>query len=126
MTAGAGAGPLRIYLEEGRRWVFACALDWPGWCRRGRSAELAMEALAACAPRYAVVAQRAGLPSWPGAPDGFTITERLTSKYGADFGAPMEIPDSDSAPVDADTADRMTRLVRAAWEVFGQVAAGDA
>ncbi|MEX2238693.1 MAG: GIY-YIG nuclease family protein [Dehalococcoidia bacterium] len=30
-----------VYLESGNRRVFACALDWPGWCRswqgRGRS-----------------------------------------------------------------------------------------
>lgn len=36
-----------VYLERGKRWVFACALDWPGWCRRGRSEELALEQLAA-------------------------------------------------------------------------------
>jgi hypothetical protein len=71
---------LRIYLEEGKRWVFACALDWPGWCRRGRSAELAMEALAAYQQRYALAARQAGLPSVPGAPDGFTVTERLASR----------------------------------------------
>jgi hypothetical protein len=41
--------------------VVACALDWPGWCRRGRSDELALEILAACPPQYAVVARRAGL-----------------------------------------------------------------
>ena len=22
-------GPVRVYLEQGKRWVFACALDWP-------------------------------------------------------------------------------------------------
>ncbi|HEY6276754.1 MAG TPA: hypothetical protein VIX86_10525 [Streptosporangiaceae bacterium] len=124
MTAGAGAVPLRIYLEEGKRWVFACALDWTGWCRRGRSAELAMETLAAYAPRYAVAVRRAGLPAGPGAPEEFTVTERLTSRYGADFGAPMEIPASDYAPVDEATAGLMTALVRASWEVFDQVAAG--
>ena len=36
--------------------MFACALDWPGWCRRGRSGELALESLDAYAPRRAAVA----------------------------------------------------------------------
>ncbi len=35
----------RVQLELGKRWVFASALDWPGWCRRGKGEEAA---LAAC------------------------------------------------------------------------------
>ena len=61
-------GPVRVYLEQGKRWVFVCALDWPGWCRRGRSEELALESLIAYVPRYAAVAlfsQRAYLVLQP-------------------------------------------------------------
>src|SRR3954466_750192 len=29
-------GVLRVYLESGKKWTFACALDWPGWCRRAK------------------------------------------------------------------------------------------
>jgi hypothetical protein len=117
--------PDGVYLELGKRWVFACALEWPGWCRRGRSWELALEALAGYAPRYAEAARRAGLAFPPGAAGqaaGFTVTERLTSPWGADFGAPTEIPASDATPVDAAAAERMTALVWAAWQVFDAVA----
>ena len=105
--------------------MFASALDWPGWCRRGRSEELALTTLAACAPRYAKVARRAGLafpPGEAGQEAGFTIAERLTSPWGADFGALTEIPGSDATPADADATARMAALAVAAWEVFDEVA----
>ena len=28
-----------VYLEVGKRRVFACAPQWPGWCRPGRAEE---------------------------------------------------------------------------------------
>ncbi len=37
--------PLRIYLEIAKRWVFASAVDWPGWSRRGRGEEAAIDTL---------------------------------------------------------------------------------
>ncbi|MFI6510447.1 hypothetical protein ACIBCT_22820 [Streptosporangium sp. NPDC050855] len=36
----------RVYLEIGPKKVFACSVEWPGWCRIGRSEEEALEALA--------------------------------------------------------------------------------
>ena len=105
--------------------MFASALDWPGWCRRGRSEELALTTLAACAPRYARVARRAGLafpPGEAGQEAGFTVAERLTSPWGADFGALTEIPGNDATPADPDAAARMAALAVAAWEVFDEVA----
>ena len=62
MPTGA---PTRVYLELGRRRVFAGALDWPGWCRSGKTEELALAELAACARRYAPVARQAGVPFQP-------------------------------------------------------------
>ena len=113
--------PIAVYFEQGKRRVFGCALDWPGWCRRDRTEELALEALAACAPRYAVVARLAGIGFPPAGPVSFQATERLDSPFGADFGAPMEIPASDGAPVNTAEAHRMAALTGAAWEVFDQV-----
>jgi hypothetical protein len=45
-----------VFIEAGRRRVFASALDWPGWARGGKTEELAVEALADYLPRYAPVA----------------------------------------------------------------------
>ena len=50
----AGRGSVvDVVLEVGRKRVFACAVDWPGWCRSGRDEESALESLAAYAERYA-------------------------------------------------------------------------
>ena len=43
-----------VYLELGRKRVFACALDWPGWCRSGSSPEAALDALAGYAKARAM------------------------------------------------------------------------
>jgi hypothetical protein len=38
--------PEPVFLERGRTWTFASALDWPGWCRRAKGGdEAALEAL---------------------------------------------------------------------------------
>jgi hypothetical protein len=48
-----------VYVEAGKKKVFAGALDWPGWTRGGRDEHEALAALGAYAPRYAVVTERA-------------------------------------------------------------------
>jgi hypothetical protein len=63
-----------------------------------------------------------GRGAGPGAEAGFTVTERLASPFGADFGAPTEIPDSDAAPAGDAAAQRMAALAVAAWEVFDEIA----
>ena len=44
-----------VLLETGPRWSWASALDHPGWCRRGKGEEAALEELLAYADRYAKV-----------------------------------------------------------------------
>ncbi len=41
-----------MLLETGPRWTWASALDHPGWCRRGKGEEAALEELLAYAERY--------------------------------------------------------------------------
>lgn len=43
---------VRVSLELGKRWVFATALDWPGWCRRGKGEQAAIDTLLDYAGRY--------------------------------------------------------------------------
>src|SRR5215208_1546340 len=88
------AQPTTVYLEVGKKRVFACALEWPGWCRSGKSEELALEALAAYAERYAAVALEAG-HQFPGTPGGdFQIMERFPGSTTTDFGVPAEVATS--------------------------------
>jgi hypothetical protein len=104
-----------VSLEIGKKRVFACALDWPGWCRSARSEELALEALRDSLPRYAPVAVLAGLAPPSGA---FEVGERLPGTQTTDFGAPGEVPASDRRPIAAEEAGRLAALVEAVWTAF--------
>lgn len=109
-----------VYLELGPKKVFACALDWAGWCRIGRSEERAIEALTDYAPRYRVITERAGLHFDPG---DVVVVERVPGNSTTDFGAPDAIPTADAGPLDAQAAQRQVALVRASWAVLEDVAA---
>jgi hypothetical protein len=111
-----------VYLEVGKKRVFACSLDWPGWCRSGRTEEAALEALAAYVPRYTPVATRAGLVLPLAAGEEFEVVERLPGSASTDFGVPEQFATSDADPLTGPEAARLTALVIAAWETFDRVA----
>jgi hypothetical protein len=108
--------PLAVYLEIGQKRTFAGAIEWPGWCRSGRGEEQALEALLACADRYARVVEAAGLTA-PKAGD-FDIVERLVGNATTDFGAPGVAPQADDRPLDAAELDRQSRLLTATGQAF--------
>jgi hypothetical protein len=83
-TKSKRGGATAVYLERGSKRVFACALDWPGWCRSGKTDELALETLAAYAPRYTVVANQAGVAFPATAGDGLAVLERVPGSAGTD------------------------------------------
>ena len=113
-----------VYLEAGKRRVFACALQWPGWCRSGRGEEAALAALAAAAPRYAQVCARAGVPFDPvEVAAGFEVLERVTGSATTDFGALDVAPALDGEPAAAQEAERLVKLIEMAWGLFEQTAA---
>ncbi len=123
MAAHSMAGaPIAVSIETGAKRVFAAALDWPGWARSGRDEAGAVAALAAAASRYVVAAAEAGL-GFPAGGLALEIVERLPGGGGTDFGVPSAIAEADRHPVDAAEADRLARLVGAAWTVFDRVAA---
>ncbi len=103
--------PTAVYLESGSRRVFACALDWPGWCRSGKDEKQALEALAAAAPRYALVAAEADVPFPVRDGGGFDVVERLAGSATTDFGAPGEVAASDTEPLTRKGAGRLATLV---------------
>jgi len=111
---------IAVSLEASPKKAFATAVDWPGWSRSGKTEELALEALAAYASRYALIAAEAGEPF---SPNEYEVVERVAGGSGTDFGVPSSITDQDRRAVDADEADRRARLVEAAWTLFGRVAA---
>jgi hypothetical protein len=110
----------RVYLEIGPKKVFACSLDWPGWCRVAKGEEAALDMLMDYVPRYRAVAERAGLPYEPGDPQ---VVARVPGSPTTDFGAPHAICDLDREPVDEAEAARQVAVLRAAWELFDEVVA---
>jgi hypothetical protein len=101
----------RVYLETGKTWTFACALDWPGWCRRGKGEEAALEALLEYADRYAAAVGEA--------PDrALTVVGRVPGNATTDFGAPAVVS-SWEGPLAASALPRL----QACWQAFDAVVA---
>jgi hypothetical protein len=113
---------VKVSIEAAPKKAFATAIDWPGWSRSGKSEELAVEALATYADRYAAVARLAGedVP----APDhlDFEVVERLAGGGGTEFGVPSNVTEADRRPVGEADAERLARIVDAAWTTFDTVA----
>src|SRR2546428_265237 len=66
--------------------VFACAYDWPGWCRSGKDEASALAALATYAPRYAPVARLARIPF----EDGRAATRAFRKAIADVLGTPSK------------------------------------
>ena len=113
-------GSIAVVVEATPKKAFARAIDWPGWARSGKTEALALESLAAYAPRYAAAARAAGVTFEP-AP--YEVVERTGGGGGTDFGVPSAIADADRRPVTAADARRLAALVAAAWDLFDGVAA---
>jgi hypothetical protein len=115
------AKPIPVYLEAGAKKVFACSIDFPGWCRSGKDEEAALEALADYAPRYAEVAKVAKV-AFPARAVELEVVERVKGKGATDFGIPHEVTRADGEPLTARQAARQVELMRAAWAVLDRVA----
>jgi hypothetical protein len=101
--------PTRVFLEVGNTSTFAGAVDWPGWCRRGKTAEAALDALGAYAPRYALVAAPARISTT------FEVIGEVPGDATTDFGAPNVSGEWDREPLPPAEADRLTTLLEHAW-----------
>lgn len=127
-TSSRRPRPIQVYVEVGLRRTFACALDWPGWCRSGKTADAALGALADYGVRYAAVAERAGV-SFTAAPaedvaDHLEVVEQLKGSAGTDFGVPERTAEADARRLTTAKAEEQAALVRASWDVFADVVAG--
>jgi hypothetical protein len=123
MSGGGGrqrGAATRVYLEVGRKKTFAMALDGPGWGRSGKTGADALDALARYAPRYAVVASRAGLDFAAVDAAPLVVVEEVSGDATTDFGAPGAFATSDTEEVTESEARRLAALVRAAWDVLAE------
>jgi hypothetical protein len=112
---------IAVCLEVTSRMSFASALDWPGWCRAGRDEGAALEALASCAERYALVAEHAGV-SFPSRV-AFDVVERVAGGPTTAFAAPecrrpfpQITAEAERMEVNPAAAKRLVGLVAAVWD----------
>lgn len=115
---------VEVYLEIGSTRTFAGAIDWPGWCRSGRTETDALEALVAYGPRYRAVVGRSTPPFHaPPAVSRLNVVERLEGDAGTDFGVPSRAPAADDRPLDERDLARFRGLLTRCWSAFDAAAA---
>lgn len=112
-----------VYLERGKKLVFASAIQWPGWSRSGKTEQAALDRLGATATRYAEIATAARIPFDPETAGKFKVVELLKGSAGTDFGVPEAISQADGIPLEGKGAARFATLLQASWTAFGRVVA---
>jgi hypothetical protein len=111
-----------VSIEAAQKKAFATAADWPGWSRSGKTEDLAIEALASYAARYAPVAKLAG-EAFATTDLNIDVVERSSGGGGTEFGVPSNVTKQDRRGVTARDGERLAKLVEAAWRIFNEVAA---
>lgn len=116
---------LRVILEIGRkRKVVAAAVDWPGLDRGGSSEDDALARLSSYLPRYAGVAERAGLASLFASQRAFEVVERVPGSSSTDFWGIAHVPsETEREALPVPDLERRLDLLRACWAYFDDVAA---
>ena len=118
--------PVRTVVEHGtkdKRSV-AFSLDWPGWSRGAKTAELALEALESYRERYRSVASLAGIARDFDAAGPLEIVEDRIGPGSTDFWGISFAPSStEQGPMTDAELDRAITLLRACWAFFDGVAA---
>jgi hypothetical protein len=110
---------VRVVLEQAPKRSFASALDWPGWSRGGKTVDAAADALIAYAPRYAAVADRAGLAfEAPAGLDDLEVVERAQGGGSTEFGVPSVASREEETAVEPGDLERLTAILRASWATF--------
>ena len=118
--------PVRIVVErgpKGKRSV-AFSLDWAGWERGAKTAELAMETLESYRERYRPIADLAGMAGEFDAAGPLDVVEDRVGTGSVDFwGISFSPSSTEHGPMDGPELERAITLLRASWEFFDGVAA---
>lgn len=113
----------RVFIETGKKWVFAGALDWPGWCRKGRDESGALGVLLESGIRYQDVLANSGIDFQPPQDiQHLEVIERVQGNSTTDFGAPDATLLTDSEPVSEQELDRWLGILGACWRAFDTAA----
>jgi hypothetical protein len=117
--------PVRTVIERGPKGKRAVAfsLDWLGWSRGAKTAELALETLEAYRARYRPVAAIAQLSSEFDAAGPIEIVEDRVGPGSTDFwGISFSASSTEHGPLTDAQFERAVTLLRACWTYFDGVA----
>ena len=118
--------PVRTVVEHGpkdKRSV-AFSLDWPGWSRGAKTAELALETLEGYRERYRPIADLAGMAREFDAAGPLELLEDSVGTGSTDFwGISFSPSATEQGPLGEAGLERGVTLLRACWAFFDGVAA---
>lgn len=110
---------IHVLLEVGTKRVMASAADWPGWCRGGKDAEAALQALLDYGPRYQKIVGRSRLGfKAPATVAAFDVTERLKGNATTDYGVPGLVAKTERRPLTATELKRLESVLKACWRAL--------
>ena len=118
--------PVRTVIERGpkEKRSVAFGVDWPGWSRGAKSAELALETLESYRERYRPVADLAGMAGEFDAAGPLEIVEDKVGTGSTDFwGISFSPSAAEQGPMDEAELERGITLLEACWAFFDGVAA---
>ena len=108
---------IRVYLEKGQRWVFAAAIDWPGWCRRAQGEHEALEELEEYRERYAAVVPARRVVG------RLHVVGTVAGDMYTAFGAPGSIGPWDDDVMTRASRRRQIDVLEDCWRYFDDVVA---
>jgi hypothetical protein len=118
--------PVRTVIERGpkEKRSVAFGIDWPGWSRGAKSAELALETLESYRERYRPIADLAGLGREFEAAGPLEIVEDEVGTGSTDFwGISFSPSAAEHGPMSEAELERGITLLRACWGFFDGVTA---
>lgn len=104
---------VRVYFEVGKAWVFACAVDYPGWQRRAKGEEAALETLEDYRSRYGEAVGSAPVGE-------LHVVASVPATMTTDFGAPDARGPWDEEPLQP----HEVNALGSAWSAFDRAVAG--
>jgi len=109
----------RVYIEKGRKSVYAASIDWPGWVAQGDSDTASLQNLYNIAERYAKVMHAAQIDySMPISRTDLEVIEILEGGYATDLGGPRATPHFDLSPMSEKEFSAYQELMMAIWRAF--------
>jgi hypothetical protein len=108
-----------VYIEQGKRWSYAVAVEWPGWCRHAKGDQEPIAELLAVASRYQAALAMSDIPFTAPSDEGeLEVIEVLEGNSGTEWGVPSRVPAADERTLDGASTERLAAILQATWSAF--------